>query len=181
MSNGDRSTGAVTPIGLNHVVLNVRDMARSHRFWTEVLGFHLVGALNREGAPNMRFYSGEANGEHSHHDVALVERPDLLDAAAAGGSPALNHVAVQVAGREDFMRQLAWLQESGVAFDARTNHGTTHSVYFRDPDGHGVEICYELPREIWAADIDAAVNWVERLPTEGEAALEDREDVPRFG
>lgn len=171
---------AVTPIGLNHVVLNVSDMESSHRFWTEVLGFRLVGALKREGAPKMQFYSGEQDGDLSHHDIALVERKDLLDAAAAGGAPALNHVAVQVADREAFVAQLSWLQRNGVKFGARINHGTTHSVYFHDPDGHGVEICYELPRAVWAGDIDAAVNWSERVPTEGEAALEDREDVPTF-
>ena len=33
----------VAPAGLNHLVINVRDMAETHRFWTEMLGFTQVG------------------------------------------------------------------------------------------------------------------------------------------
>jgi catechol 2,3-dioxygenase len=57
----------------------------------------------------------------------------------------------------------------------------THSVYISDPDGHGIEVLYELPREVWGNDIDAAQNYSEQLPTEGEAALVDRMDNPVFG
>jgi catechol 2,3-dioxygenase len=57
----------------------------------------------------------------------------------------------------------------------------THSVYISDPDGHGIEVLYELPREVWEQDIDAAQNYSEQLPTEGEQALVDRTDNPVFG
>jgi catechol 2,3-dioxygenase-like lactoylglutathione lyase family enzyme len=71
----------VTPRGINHLVLNVRDMEESHRFWTEVVGFRQVGRLtpqpDRPNPPNMRFYSGDKGGETHHHDVALVENRDL--------------------------------------------------------------------------------------------------------
>ena len=36
----------------------------------------------------------------------------------------------------------------------------THSLYIHDPNGYGVEVLYDLPREIWEGDIDAALNWV---------------------
>ena len=65
-------SAAVTPLGLNHLVLNVRDIEASHHFWTEMLGFRQVGALGR-----MRFYSGERDGRLHHHDIALVENPNL--------------------------------------------------------------------------------------------------------
>jgi catechol-2,3-dioxygenase len=57
----------------------------------------------------------------------------------------------------------------------------THSVYISDPDGHGIEVLYELEREVWAGDIDGAQNHAEPLPTEGDAALVDRTDNPVFG
>ena len=38
-------TEAVTPGGINHLVINVRDMEESHRFWTEILGFKEVGTV----------------------------------------------------------------------------------------------------------------------------------------
>ena len=57
----------------------------------------------------------------------------------------------------------------------------THSLYIHDPNGYGVELLYELPREVWEGDIDGALNYAQSLPTEGEAALEDRtEGFPVF-
>jgi catechol-2,3-dioxygenase len=49
----------VTPRGINHLVLNVRDIEESHRFWTEIVGFRQVGELKRTATrpnpPKMRF------------------------------------------------------------------------------------------------------------------------------
>jgi catechol 2,3-dioxygenase len=57
----------------------------------------------------------------------------------------------------------------------------THSLYLHDPNGYGVELVYELPREVWEGDIDAALNFAEVMPHEGAEALIDRTDVPVFG
>ncbi len=72
----------VTPRGINHLVLNVRDIEESHRFWTEIAGFKQVGEIKptpqRPNPPKMRFYSGvRENGDSHHHDIALVENRDL--------------------------------------------------------------------------------------------------------
>jgi hypothetical protein len=40
-------------------------------------------------------------------------------------------------------------------------HGMTHSLYIQDPNARGVELVYELPREVWEGDIDAALNFAE--------------------
>src|SRR6185437_16958076 len=74
--------GPVAPVGLNHLVLNVRDIEESHRFWTEMLGFKQVGAVrarpDRPNPPKMRFYSGDhGEGRLNHHDIALVENTAL--------------------------------------------------------------------------------------------------------
>ena len=73
-----RGGATATPAGVNHVVLNVRDIEESHRFWTEIVGLKQVGALRPRAdmgpTPRMRFYSGERGGKMTHHDVALVER-----------------------------------------------------------------------------------------------------------
>jgi catechol 2,3-dioxygenase len=180
----------VTPVGLNHLVINVRNMEESHRFWTEVIGFRQVGELKagpqRPNPPKMRFYSGDRGGRTHHHDLALVEKPDLppppKDWDMFGNNVAVNHIAISLPSREAWQRQLAYMQSRGVKFDRRVNHGMTHSVYIRDPNGYGVELLYDLPAEVWEGDIDAALNWVEVLPTEGAAALDDRTDgLPVFG
>ena len=81
--------------------------------------------------------------------------------------------------RESWLKQIEFLQEQGVKFNLRINHGMTHSVYINDPDGHGIEVLYELPREQWEGDINAALNYAEVLPTEGADALVD-EPTPAF-
>jgi catechol 2,3-dioxygenase-like lactoylglutathione lyase family enzyme len=183
---------AQSPRGINHLVLNVRNMEESHRFWTEIMGFRQVAELHpKPGRPplRMRFYSGlDARGEVNHHDLALAEIPD---AEAAGANPGswsmaprrvgLNHVAITYPDRESWLKQLAFLRSRNVPFHLRINHGMTHSVYISDPNGHGIEVLYELPPEVWKDDIDAAQNWSERLPTEGEEALVDTTDNPAFG
>jgi catechol-2,3-dioxygenase len=179
----------VTPRGINHLVLNVRDLEESHLFWTEVVGFKQVGELKptaqRPNPPKMRFYSGDRGGQTHHHDIALVENRALpappADWKMFGMPVAVNHIAITLPDRESWLRQLAYLQARGVAFDRRVEHGMTHSLYIHDPNGYGVELLYDLPKEIWEGDIDAALNWVKVLPTEGAEALDDRtQDLPTF-
>lgn len=182
--------GAVpTPVGVNHVVLNVHDIEESHRFWTEVVGLKQVGTLRpRAGmgeVPPMRFYSGDHGGKMTHHDVALVENrnlpPRLQDWELFGAPQAINHIAIAMPDRESWQTKLADLQSKGIEFKLRVNHGVTHSVYISDPNGYGVELLYELPREMWEGDIDAGLNYLELLPTDGpEALADDIENAPRF-
>jgi catechol 2,3-dioxygenase-like lactoylglutathione lyase family enzyme len=176
--------GPVRPRGLNHLVLNVRDIEESHRFWTEVIGFTQVGELHataqRPNPPKMRFYSGDrGGGQLNHHDIALVENRDLpappKDWAMFGMPVAVNHIAISLPSREAWLQQLEYLQQKGVTFDRRVEHGMTHSLYIHDPNGYGIELLYELPRDVWEGDIDAALNYAVPLPTEGKEALDDRE------
>lgn len=172
---------AVTPVGLNHLVINVRDMEESHRFWTEILGFKQVGQSSRRP---MRFYSGNHGGQMNHHDIALVENPNLPkppDNWEMFGMPlAVNHIAIAMPNREAWLKQLAWLRKNGVKFQRRVNHGMTHSLYISDPNGYGVEVLYELPREVWGENIQGALDYAEPVPTEGDEAFVDDTEYPRF-
>lgn len=174
-------TQASTPLGVNHLVLNVRDMEASHRFYTEVLGYEQVGVLGDAIPLTMRFYS--TGGKH--HDIALIEQDQPDDVPAdwqiMQTRGRINHIAIAYPDREAFLAQLRHLQACGVEFKARANHGMTHSAYINDPDGNGIEVLYELPRNVWAGDINAALNHFEPLPVAGDAALEDDADYKTFG
>ena len=176
----DAPARAMTPVGVNHLVLNVRDIDVAHEFWTDVMGFRHIGSLKpREGGGRMtmRFYNGLSE---SHHDLALAEiMGESEESSMAPRRPGLNHLAIHYPDRESWLKQIAFLQARGVKFNLRINHGMTHSVYINDPDGHGIEVLYELPREHWEGDIDGALNYAEVLPTEGEEALVD-EPTPAF-
>ena len=55
------------------------------------------------------------------------------------------------------------MKANGVEFVLRGNHGMTHSAYLADPDGHGIEVVYNVPSEAWEGDVDAALNYFEFL------------------
>ena len=65
-------------------------------------------------------------------------------------------------------------------FIVRGNHGMTHSVYIADPDGNGLEIVYDVDRERWENDVNAAMNYFDPLPGSGPEALLDP-PTPIFG
>jgi catechol 2,3-dioxygenase len=189
-SKANDAANGGTPVGVNHIVLNVRDIEESHRFWTEIVGLKQVGAFRPAAdmgpVPPMRFYSGDHGGKMAHHDVAIVENPNLPPPSEKwelfGAPQAINHIAIAMPNREAWLKRLAFLQSRGVKFNLRINHGVTHSVYISDPNGYGVELLYELPREMWERDIDAGLNYLKLLPTEGpEALVDDLENAPRFG
>ena len=168
-----RRTEPVTPTGVNHLVLNVRDMEESHHFWSGLLGFKQVGKLKPRGdgipSMNMQFYSGVVE-DVNHHDLALVERQGLPEPpdqwSMFEGTSAVNHIAITYPDRDSWLEQVQFLKEHGVPMNLRVDHGMTHSVYVNDPNGYGVEVLYELPEEIWKGDIDGALNYAVLLPEE---------------
>lgn len=183
-----KRSAAVAPRGINHLVLNVRDIEESHHFWSDLLGFRQVGALKPTGRPDsmtMRFYSGlDADDEVNHHDIALVEREGLQDPpeqwSMVRGSSAINHIAVTYPDRESWLEQVQFLKENGVPMNLRIDHGMTHSVYVNDPNGYGVEVLYELPPEVWEHDIDGALNYAKLLPEE-QLLVDDTDYETDFG
>lgn len=171
---------------VNHLVLTVRDLRASDRFYTEQLGFEKCGELSGPLAGSeMWFYRGHAS---SHHDFALVQVKDPANVPPAGGwqgffpdhAVGINHVAIGYPSRDEWLERLRTLRANGVEFLIRGNHGMTHSAYISDPDGHGIEVLYEVPAEAWEGDVNAALNYFEFLPSDGDAALEDTTDYHRF-
>lgn len=160
-----------TPIGLNHVVLNVRNIEAAHWFWTECLGFRHVGTQRRARSdgrprPHMRFYSGEVGGKLRHHDIALVEHP-ALPAERPTHPQALNHVAIAYPTHEAWQKQIHFLLDQGVKLHGRIERGVTLSIHLTDPDGNEIELVHELPPEEWEGDIEAALNRAVERPIGG--------------
>jgi catechol 2,3-dioxygenase len=180
--SSEASTGPARPAGVNHLVLNVRDIEASHRFYTEILGFEAVVEVAMDSP--MRFYR---SGPGHHHDIALAqvkrpeEQPEFYPQWRPSASRAgVNHIAIAYPDREAFLHQLRHLQANDVAISMRGNHGMTHSAYITDPDGNGIEVLYELPADVWEGDLPKAMLYFESLPNQGPEMLEDRTDVPTF-
>ena len=118
---------------VGHVVLNVRDVDASIAFYTEALRMELM-AHNTER--HMAFLSFGTQ----HHDIALFKAPEGAERGALG----INHIALQIEGGTEELRQLyGRLLKAGAPIERTTEHSTTLSVYFFDPDGNRLEVFAE--------------------------------------
>jgi catechol 2,3-dioxygenase len=121
-------------------VLRVRDLARSERFYTDVLGLRKTG----EVPGVMAFFSTQSNTDS--HDLALMRvGPDAPDPDPRGVG--LYHFAYQVESEEALKDAYDALREAGVAIAGTGDHGVSKGIYIFDPDGIEIEITYELPPE----------------------------------
>jgi len=134
---------------LNHAVLFVRDADRAARFYEDVLGFREVFSMS--GA---RFL--QAPGSTNDHDLGLFTVGAGAAPSPAGrGSVGLYHLAWEVATLGDLRDVRARLREQG-ALVGESDHGTTKSVYARDPDGLEFEVAWIVPASLLTdADRDA--------------------------
>lgn len=114
---------------VGHVHLKVSDLDRSEAFYSEALGLEVT---ERVGGTFVFMSFGE-----SHHHLALQGHPDArpADPEALG----LYHFAIEVADEAELGRAVDRIGAAGIEF-AAVDHGISKSVYFSDPDGHGVEI-----------------------------------------
>src|SRR5262245_7835633 len=115
---------------VGHVVLGVRDPARSIKFYTEALGMELVNVLDEM---QMAFFSfGERD-----HDIAVIKVPDEQPVGSSG----LAHTALEIEGGQEQLRELyERLKRCGAQVEFTADHVLTQSVYFFDPDGNRLEI-----------------------------------------
>ena len=136
---------AIQTTKLGHIVLRVRDLERSERFYTEVLGLRKKGEL-----PGiMAFFTTESNSDS--HDLALMQvGPDAPDPNPRGVG--LYHFAYQVASEEALAEAYRALREAGVPIVGSADHGVSKGIYILDPDGIEIEITYEVPPERWPKD-----------------------------
>ena len=137
---------------LNHAVLYVRNLERSVAFYTEALGFRVIPM-----APDgFRAAFLQAPGSTNDHDLGLFEVGDGADASAAGrGTVGLYHLAWEVDTLDELERLAGVLRDHG-ALAGSSDHGTTKSLYAKDPDGLEFEVAWVVPPDLLDDDALAA-------------------------
>lgn len=148
---------------LNHAVLYVRDVERSVAFYRDVLGFTAV--MSFPGAAFLR-----APASTNDHDLGLFEIGAAAGAPSAGRSTVgLYHLAWEV----DTLAELRRVREALQAADAlagESDHGTTKSLYAKDPDGLEFEVVWLIPADLLDDDAIQARSRIGRLDLDREIA-----------
>jgi len=132
----------IRPERIGHVVIKVRDLERSAKFYSEVMGLQI---MKMERGFRMGFFA--SNGR-DHHEIAAMEvGPDApVPPPRAIG---LSHIAFRLRDEAHLRAAYEDLKSHGVKITTTINHGVTKSVYFHDPDGNQLEVyCDGLPEEI---------------------------------
>lgn len=121
---------------LGHVVLNVRDLKKSERFYRDILGMAVSGRNRRT---KMSFLSFGAE----HHDIALMELPPDAARRDGDGVPGLHHFCVYVGSDKEVDELYPVLKKKGIPVVSGPEIlevAHNRSVSFLDPDGNRVEV-----------------------------------------
>ena len=139
------TTGFHPDIRVGHVHLRVSDLDRAMAFYRDVLGFDVTAYGPDYGLPGAAFLS---SGGYHHH-IGLNSWTSEGGTPPPEGHTGLYHFAVLYPDHRELGHAVGRLLESGHPIDGAEDHGATVSVYLRDPDGNGIELYYDRPRERW--------------------------------
>jgi catechol 2,3-dioxygenase len=125
---------------LAHIVLRVRDLERSRRFYRDTLGLKETGEIGGQ----MAFFS-LGDSSHDLAVMALGEGAPPPDPRRVG----LYHFAFHVESEASLRDWSRHLREQGVRIVGSADHGVSVGLYIEDPDGNEIELTYDRPRERW--------------------------------
>jgi catechol-2,3-dioxygenase len=128
------ATRGFTIDSLNHVVLRVRDIARSEAFYRDVLGLQ----IRRQVPGRMTFFTCGAND----HDIAVMQLgPDAPPAEE--NRVGLYHFALRLGSLEELRAAYQHMKANNTNIVGITHHKFTKSIYLKDPDGLEIEVFCE--------------------------------------
>lgn len=137
---------------LGHVVLYVRDVERSARFYRDVLGWRQIlpapgdeASLGRSPVAAFNAPSGR-----THHELLLIEVGPDAAALPEGKRIGMYHFGLKIGTTDDELREaLAKLRSTGTPVLGMSDHTATHSLYIADPDGNEIELYVDIPGVDW--------------------------------
>lgn len=148
---------------IGHVHLKVSNLQRALDFYCGVLGFELVTMYGDEAA----FIS--AGGYHHHIGLNTWQSKDYPPARREGVG--LFHTAILYPSRKDLAAIFQRLRDKGYPLTGASDHGVSEALYLDDPDGNGVELYWDRPKEEWPKKQDGSIEmFTKRLDLNGLVA-----------
>ena len=155
---------------IGRVRLRVADLVRVRDYYERTIGLR---ALEEDG-----------DTVTLGADSPLVELVgDPAAQPAPPGSTGLFHLAVLVPSRPELARSIRRVVDSGERFTGASDHFVSEALYLRDPEGNGIEIYRDRPREEWEYEPDGQIRMgtvaldlqdiVAEMPADGDSGMPD--------
>lgn len=139
---------------IGHVHLKVSDLNRSLEFYQGLLGFELTMMYGDQAA----FLS--AGGYHHH--IGLNTWHSLNSPPAGKQTVGLYHTAILYPTRKDLAGILDRIRGAQYPLTGASDHGVSEALYLDDPDGNGVELYWDRPKEQWPKAPDGSLTMFTR-------------------
>jgi catechol 2,3-dioxygenase len=136
------------------VHLKVADLERALAFYCDVLGFEITQRHGEEVA----FVSA---GKYHHH-IGLNTWESKGGSPPVKGTTGLYHFAILYPTRATLAGALRRLNQANVPLEGASDHGVSEALYLRDPDGNGIELYWDRPRELWPRNADGNIEMFTR-------------------
>jgi catechol 2,3-dioxygenase len=134
---------------LGHLVLYVRNLDRSRRFYRDQLGWKEIPVPPEEvGFPAAAFTSGR-----THHELLLIEVGEDAQPIPQGRRVGMYHFGLKIGETDQELRDARdQLVAGGARLVGSADHGVTHSLYIEDPDGNEIELYIDVQPAVWKDD-----------------------------
>ena len=149
---------------IGHVHLKVANLGRALSFYCGLLGFEIT---TRYGSQAVFISAGGY-----HHHIGLNTWHSKDGKPAPSNSTGLYHTAILYPTRRDLAEIVKRLIDNGYPITGASDHGVSEAVYLDDPDGNGVELYCDRPRDQWAYSPDGSIEMV-TLPLDVEGLLNE--------
>ena len=130
---------------IGHIALWTSDLDRAIALYRDVLGMQVTQDMREEPTPRSLVFLS-ASGSYHHH-VGLIEQRG--ETASPERHRGLFHFALLYPDRRELARALKRLLDHDWPIESMRDYGISEVVNIHDPDGNGVELCYDRPAEQW--------------------------------
>ncbi|MFY0631735.1 MAG: VOC family protein [Flavobacteriaceae bacterium] len=135
---------------IGHIHLKVSDLKRALKFYSDLLGFEITTHYGDQAV----FLS--AGGYHHH--IGLNTWHSKNGIRPERNTVGLFHVALVYPTRKDLAKILKRLNDQGYPITGTADHGVSEAIYLDDPDGNGIELYWDKPKDQWPSKEDGSLE-----------------------